>query len=295
MSTFANWLFTLLLGWTKILINGVFSLIFDSQKSIGVFFQVFWLPFLIAILLFGTAFDYIIWIIRWRPHYVWRSHFMLWKQKKERKRQGSKQVPQNSYQESNLQYETTPYVSSEHVDIPINPPYLQDSHSVMNNPPQNAEDVYQVEGQFQYLEPVYQNPDSSQYMFPVNDHNDSARYDADAPAEYNAFVSQGTDYIQNLDPFYQDQGAIQNTDSDLNSIETSGLPLRPRRQTRVERRKQEQSLNHLFKKTVSFFNDDDRDKAINTDPKDTYHIPYRPSTYHYDERTQDSSKPGDQA
>lgn len=75
MNVFADRLFSLLLGWTGTLFNGLWNLFTNNSGGISDFLRRFWLPLIVILLVFGTLTDYIIWFIRWRPHYVWRSWF----------------------------------------------------------------------------------------------------------------------------------------------------------------------------------------------------------------------------
>lgn len=73
MNAVADWLFSFLLGWTGNLFNGAWRSISSNSAGLNSFFSVIWLPLLLILLFAGTAIDFIVWFIRWRPHYVWRS------------------------------------------------------------------------------------------------------------------------------------------------------------------------------------------------------------------------------
>ncbi|NLX82666.1 MAG: hypothetical protein GXZ04_02465 [Clostridiales bacterium] len=73
MNIIADRLFALLLGWTGSLFNGLWNMITNNSAGFTGFLQRFWLPLIIILLLAGTIIDYIIWLIRWRPYYVWSS------------------------------------------------------------------------------------------------------------------------------------------------------------------------------------------------------------------------------
>lgn len=75
MNILADRLFSLLLGWTRSLFNGLWNLFTNSSEGIIAFLRQFWLPIIAVLLIFGTLADYTVWFIRWRPHYVWRSWF----------------------------------------------------------------------------------------------------------------------------------------------------------------------------------------------------------------------------
>ena len=76
MNVIADRLFSLLLGWTRGLFNNLWNLVTNHSSGIAGFLERFWLPLILLLLLIGTAADYIIWLIRWRPHWVWRSWLM---------------------------------------------------------------------------------------------------------------------------------------------------------------------------------------------------------------------------
>ena len=78
MSLLADNLFALLLGWTRSLFNNLWNLITNNSSGFVGFLQKFWLPILIILLLVGTFFDLIIWLIRWRPYYVWSARLRQW-------------------------------------------------------------------------------------------------------------------------------------------------------------------------------------------------------------------------
>ena len=74
MNTFANALFTLLFGWLRTLMQGIWSAV-----SAGTFSRFFtwlgdhWLWVAVLLCVACTVVDYFIWLIRWRPYLVWRS------------------------------------------------------------------------------------------------------------------------------------------------------------------------------------------------------------------------------
>lgn len=73
MNAFANWLFSVLLGWTGNLANSVWNAVVNAAGGISDFFTRFWLPIVLIMILAGTVLDYAVWFARWRPYLVWRS------------------------------------------------------------------------------------------------------------------------------------------------------------------------------------------------------------------------------
>ncbi|NLD83458.1 MAG: hypothetical protein GX637_04765 [Clostridiales bacterium] len=79
MNTFSNSLFTFLFGWARSLIEGVWNAAAEGRLS--AFFSWLgdhWLIVAAVLILLGTALDFLIWLIRWRPYLVWRSTLRRW-------------------------------------------------------------------------------------------------------------------------------------------------------------------------------------------------------------------------
>ena len=75
MNTFADSLFKALFGWARSLVQGVWSAVVNRNFSSFFSWLVdhwFWL--VLGLCLIGTAIDFIIWLIRWRPYLVWRTN-----------------------------------------------------------------------------------------------------------------------------------------------------------------------------------------------------------------------------
>lgn len=73
MNILADRLFNLMLGWTRSLFNSIWNLLTNDQQGFIGFLQRFWLPILVILVVAGTLADYIIWLVRWRPYFVWRT------------------------------------------------------------------------------------------------------------------------------------------------------------------------------------------------------------------------------
>lgn len=75
MNTFANSLFSLLFGWTKDLIQRIWT-----GASTGAYSGFFiwlgdhWMWVVLLLCAAGTALDFMVWMARWRPYLVWRSN-----------------------------------------------------------------------------------------------------------------------------------------------------------------------------------------------------------------------------
>lgn len=79
MNTFSNSLFTFLFGWARSLIEGLWNAAAEGRLS-GLLSWLgdHWLGLVILLCLAGTAVDFLVWIIRWRPYLVWRSTLRRW-------------------------------------------------------------------------------------------------------------------------------------------------------------------------------------------------------------------------
>ncbi len=68
MNAFAKYLFQALFSWAREAIRQL-----NDPQLIDSWLAKNWLAALIPLLLIGTAVDFIVWLIRWRPDLVWRS------------------------------------------------------------------------------------------------------------------------------------------------------------------------------------------------------------------------------
>ena len=74
MNAFADTLLSILFGWLRTLVEGIWS-----ASSSGRFQRLFvwlgdnWYWVLIALCILCTVMDYLIWLIRWRPYIIWRN------------------------------------------------------------------------------------------------------------------------------------------------------------------------------------------------------------------------------
>lgn len=79
MNAFSNSLFTFLFGWARSLIEGLWNAAAEGRLS-GLLSWLgdHWLGLVVLLCLAGTAVDFLVWIIRWRPYLVWRSTLRRW-------------------------------------------------------------------------------------------------------------------------------------------------------------------------------------------------------------------------
>ncbi|MBQ9198402.1 MAG: hypothetical protein IJ157_14375 [Clostridia bacterium] len=73
MNNFANSLLHLLLSWMRALFGSLLSFAQDGSGGIFAWLTGHWLPVAAVLLVLGITLDVIIYILRWRPQYVWRT------------------------------------------------------------------------------------------------------------------------------------------------------------------------------------------------------------------------------
>lgn len=72
MRGFTQTLFNALLGWIRMLVEAVWSLLFsDGAQKWLEWIGNNWLPLVAFLCLVGVVIDYLVWFVRWRPYYVW--------------------------------------------------------------------------------------------------------------------------------------------------------------------------------------------------------------------------------
>lgn len=74
MGSFAKSLFKLLFGWFEGLASNVWKTVSAPVNNGNVsIFGSYWLPLLILLCLVGITIDLLVYMIRWKPHWVWKS------------------------------------------------------------------------------------------------------------------------------------------------------------------------------------------------------------------------------
>lgn len=98
MNAFADSLFSLLFGWLRSLVQGLWGMVSGGGLSrFFVWLGDHWLWVALIAVIFGTVLDFLIWLIRWRPYLVWKTR---WRHTIHRIRYGKKeeQAQQHFYQ-----------------------------------------------------------------------------------------------------------------------------------------------------------------------------------------------------
>lgn len=76
MNNFANTIFTVLFGWVRSLVGGIWNAVVHGELSrFFIWLGDHWLAVLVFLCLCCTVLDYLVWLLRWRPHLVWRTKF----------------------------------------------------------------------------------------------------------------------------------------------------------------------------------------------------------------------------
>lgn len=295
MNLIADNLFSLLLGWTRSLLNSLWNIVTNNGSGMFGFLQRFWLPILIIFVLAGTFFDLIIWLIRWRPYYAWGTSL--------RKRAHRRHLSKTREYMEDLDHSP--------LDLPEYRQYnAENRHELMDEPvyfdfqqaPQNEPAfVPQAESPEPEYYPVYAEPEAEQPFVP----NLPWQQNGAAPslgADQNLFP--GSQAAADV-PVYQPQtqpsdavypGALYDSSYVVPGFqEQAGLsddpsivpdaPRRRRSETRRQRPNVLKSIKDtLFTPEEELYPGDDIFTPVN--PDDAFHKPYYPQNYVYKEQPQ---------
>lgn len=85
MNDFASSLLSLLLSFTRTIANSALSIFQGASGSFWAWIGAHWLPLTCVLVLAGLTLDAMVYILRWRPQYVWRAWLhRLFRSKEER-------------------------------------------------------------------------------------------------------------------------------------------------------------------------------------------------------------------
>ncbi|MBQ9298916.1 MAG: hypothetical protein IJ214_00230 [Clostridia bacterium] len=73
MNNFANSLLHILLSWMRTLFSGLLSFAQDGSSGFIAWLSGHWISLTVILLTLGIVLDTIIYLLRWRPQYVWRT------------------------------------------------------------------------------------------------------------------------------------------------------------------------------------------------------------------------------
>jgi len=109
MGSFANGLFSLLLGWLQSVVSFLWAALSGNRGSAALsWLYEHWLLLAVLLCVFGGTADLIVYLIRWRPIQVWRSFF-----RRMRMRKSEPELPGESGEEWETSLQDTPSPYSE--------------------------------------------------------------------------------------------------------------------------------------------------------------------------------------
>ena len=73
MNNFANSLLHILLSWMRTLFSGLLSFAQDTSTGLFAWLGSHWFSLAVILITLGIVLDAVIYMVRWRPQYVWRS------------------------------------------------------------------------------------------------------------------------------------------------------------------------------------------------------------------------------
>lgn len=97
MGSFANTVFSMLLGWVRSAVAGLWALMSSEGSSVFAWLGEHWLGLTVALCALCTLVDAVVYIIRWRPYKVWASFFRRLRGK------GEEPVPAPSHSQAPVQ------------------------------------------------------------------------------------------------------------------------------------------------------------------------------------------------
>ncbi|MDD4080531.1 MAG: hypothetical protein PHP02_03830 [Eubacteriales bacterium] len=274
MNVVADRLFGLLLGWTRGLFNSLWNLVTNHSSGISGFLERFWLPIILIILLAGTVADYLVWIIRWRPYYVWRGWFL---RRDRKKRLEATQSYMNNLDQAPLDLDYGPFE-----DASFSPFFPQDgaeSFLAENSNP------YEYQYQQPYMPPeAWQDPAAvfspapgHDYAEPEPDHSlPSAAWTAGEPA-----IEPQTNWQEEDFP-YTPYESVESHEAPMEA--PAETPVSRRRRRTLTKRQRQPGLFQTLRETL--LDPTDPGEPLHSLPspisqEEAYHEPYYPANYRY--------------
>ncbi|MGI6695928.1 MAG: hypothetical protein ACOX6O_06795 [Christensenellales bacterium] len=271
MNIIADRLFGLLLGWTRGLFNSLWNLVTNHSSGITGFLQRFWLPMIVILLMAGTITDYVVWIIRWRPHYVWRSWF--------------------SRRDRSRRMQATQAYMADLDQAPLDLGYDQGDEPYFY--PQDQAVTFPENDSFPYSqEPVYQEPPISRPPQPLMQQTPSftpAYPEHELP--HAAWIAEPEAQPQALwqEPLPPEEAVYQPAWDEAVPHEPEEetvpeIPASPRRRRVDTKRQRQPGLLRAIRET--FIDPMDPDEQLDSlpppiSPEDAFHQPYYPENYSY--------------
>ncbi len=305
MNLIADNLFSLLLGWTRSLFNNLWNLITNNGGGFMGFLQRFWLPILILLVLAGTFFDFFVWLIRWRPYYVWSTRLRMRANRRHLSKTSSYMedldhspldLPEYQHDENMLRQElvdepvyfepVAPYEPAYYPPVEEMPePYYQQEPM----PPPVEEPAFVPNLPWQ---PIINEMPVVQDSVPEFQYQDLVQ----EPVNEDPTYTTNETYLQNQDIYNAPLFDVDNKDNwtaqnaeELQSA--TGL-----RRRRTEARRQRGNVLKSLKDTF-FTSEEDQSPIDSIQPpvnqQDAFHKPYYPQGYNYKEQS-NQTPPQDQ-
>ncbi len=116
MNAFTNAILTVLLGWLRSLISSIWTLISgEGTSTLWQLLSLHWKAVFIVLCVGGFVVDRVIYLLRWRPFYVWRSRRHQRRMQKQPSGYAERHAPA-----ANDQYAPPPvYGEPEHTEVPV--------------------------------------------------------------------------------------------------------------------------------------------------------------------------------
>ena len=292
MNVIADRLFSLLLGWTRGIFNNLWNLLTNNSAGVVGFFERFWLPMILILLLVGTAADYIVWLIRWRPYYVWRSWFM---RRSRKKRLQATQDYMSDLDQAPLDLDLGPM---EYAPFTPMPPQdaaealpQQDGYFAPDPNPYEAQPLFQAPPQA-WPQQEADMPPAPQYPEP----------EPQPELPFAAWTAQAEDSVpwqeaQPAAPVWEDSFLPESAETPAPAEGmVSGAAAQSRRRRRSTAKRQRQpGLLRTLRETL--LDPMDASEPVNSLPppisqEDAFHQPYYPENYRYRPLSQDKDEPG---
>lgn len=284
MNFIADSLFSVLLGWTRSLFNDLWNMITNDSSGFTGFLQRFWLPIILILLIGGSLIDYIIWLVRWRPYYIWSARI--------RQRLQRKQLSRTSHYMEDLDHSPLdlPEYQQFHQEdnqALLDEPVYFDFQPVQASSPQEALVYEQAAHEAPAPDPYvpelpWSNLQTQNMQMPVPQSQDGMFWHEanDQSSHDSAPLLPLEEDLQALQQFpWLDAPAIpmENPAADV-----AGTPVR-RRRAGGKRREQANVLRTL--KDTFFTTEDDMDPLDSIQApiaqEDAFHKPYYPQNYSY--------------
>lgn len=265
MNILADRLFNLLLGWTRSLFNSFWNLLTNDQQGFIGFLQQFWLPIIVLLLIAGTLMDYIIWMIRWRPYFVWRTWL---RQRSSKRRERITRHYMDNLDHSPLNLPEYQHEQEDEVFYPVDEPVVFHFQQAGN------------QGDFQPAAPIRQQMPPAQEFVPVLPWEQYQAPPPPPPAQQQAVYSN--EYVPEMDFIAQEDYLPVPEQETISSQPAASQSAAPARRRRSEARRGFSKAVHKIRETIRRQEQGPLDSLPPpVAQEDVFHEPYIPQNYVY--------------